>query len=280
MPTDLRSAPQPKLLLGLPLAALAVMVGGLLALSVVFSVASPPSCGEEVGALNGKVPKRLIPIYQQASAKFRLGERGPSILAGINWVETGFGTNLGVSSAAAEGWMQFLPESWATFGVDGNGDGVKDPYNPWDAIFAAAHLLRYLGAPGNWHDAIYGYNHAEWYVEKVERAADDYSADVSSALASSTCSASPRGKIVGKAIRLFFPARIQTTPRCPVGRGRIPRASRRPHLAGRRLAPRELRPARHRRPGVGASDPRRRNGDGHGSRRRPGLGRDRATRCP
>lgn len=54
-----------------------------------------------------KVPKRLVPIYEQATAKYGLGEEGPSILAGINWVETGFGTNSGVSSAEAEGWMQF-----------------------------------------------------------------------------------------------------------------------------------------------------------------------------
>ena len=90
-----------KLLLALPLAVLIVMIGGLLAMTVVFSAASP-SCGEEpVGDLNGKVPRRLVPIYQEAAAKFKLGEIGPSILAGINWVETGFGTNLGVSSAAA-----------------------------------------------------------------------------------------------------------------------------------------------------------------------------------
>jgi hypothetical protein len=113
------------------------------------------------------VPAKLVPIYQEAAAKFRLGPKGSAILAAINWEETGFGTNLGVSSAEAEGWMQFLPSSWEAFGVDGNGDGVKDPYNPWDAIFAAARLLRYSGAPGNWHDAIYSYNHAEWYVEDV-----------------------------------------------------------------------------------------------------------------
>ena len=41
--------------------------------------------------------------------------------------------------------MQFLPSSWETYGVDANGDGYKDPYNPADAIFAAA---RYLHAAG------------------------------------------------------------------------------------------------------------------------------------
>jgi hypothetical protein len=122
------------------------------------------------------VPAKLIPIYQQAAAKYRLGPKGPAILAAINWEETAFGTNLGVSSAEAEGWMQFLPSSWEAFGVDGDGDGVKDPYDPWDAIFAAARLLRYGGAPANWHDAIYAYNHAEWYVEDVLAGAEKWAA--------------------------------------------------------------------------------------------------------
>jgi hypothetical protein len=201
------------LLLVVPLALLTALVVVLLSIALVFGASASTSCGEEaVGELNDKVPRRLVPIYQEAAAKYKLGERGPSILAGINWVETGFGTNLGVSSAAAEGWMQFLPESWASFGVDGNGDGVKDPYNPWDAIFAAAHLLRYLGAPANWHDAIFGYNHAEWYVEKVERAAEGYSAEVSAGVAPTTCSSAPSGAIVGKAIRLFAPRAFKALP--------------------------------------------------------------------
>jgi hypothetical protein len=157
----------PKLLIGLPLG----LVVGLVAIvmSAVLVVGGGSSCGggEAVGALGPKVPKRLVPIYEQAAAKYGLGEQGPSILAAINWVETGFGTNLGVSSAAAEGWMQFLPSSWESFGVDGNEDGTKDPYNPWDAIFAAARLLRASGAPGDWHGAIFSYNHAEWYVAEV-----------------------------------------------------------------------------------------------------------------
>jgi hypothetical protein len=175
------------LVLGLPLAALGALVVGLLSLAVVLGAASA-SCKPAGGVLSGKVPARLVPIYEQAAAKYGLGEEGPSILAGINWVETGFGTNLGVSSAAAEGWMQFLPSSWQAYGVDGNGDGVKDPYNPWDAIFAAARLLRASGAPGNWHEAIFSYNHADWYVAEVLSDASRFSAG-----SSATALASPEG---------------------------------------------------------------------------------------
>ena len=62
--------------------------------------------------------------------------------------------------------------SWEAYGVDANGDGVKDPYSIPDSIFATANLLHADGAPGDWHAAIFDYNHAEWYVEEVlEKAA-------------------------------------------------------------------------------------------------------------
>ena len=77
------------------------------------------------------------------------GPQGPAILAGINAIETAFGTNLGPSSAGAVGWMQFMPETWAMYGVDANGDGVADPNNPEDAIFAAARYLSAAGMPAD-----------------------------------------------------------------------------------------------------------------------------------
>jgi hypothetical protein len=113
------------------------------------------------------VPPILIPIYRRASDAYGLGPQGPAILAGINEIETAFGTNLNVSSAGALGWMQFMPETWAAYGVDANGDGVKDPFNPEDAIFAAASYLKASGMPGDVYGAIYSYNHADWYVQEV-----------------------------------------------------------------------------------------------------------------
>lgn len=164
---SLPAARPPKLLLGLPLAILAALIGTLLGLTLILG-ASPGCGGEEaVGGLGSKVPARLVPIYEAAAVRYQLGEHGPAILAAINWVETGFGQNLGTSSAGAIGWMQFEPSSWKTYGVDANGDGVADPYNPWDAIFAAARLLRAAGAPRDWHAAIFTYNHAGWYVAEV-----------------------------------------------------------------------------------------------------------------
>jgi hypothetical protein len=113
------------------------------------------------------VPSVLVPIYQHAAAAYGLGPQGASVLAAINGIETAFGTNLNVSSAGAVGWMQFMPETWAGYGVDANGDGVADPFNPEDAIFAAASYLRAAGAPADWYNAVFAYNHADWYVAEV-----------------------------------------------------------------------------------------------------------------
>ena len=67
------------------------------------------------------------------------------MLAAINEIETDYGRNLNVSSAGALGWMQFIPSTLAAYGVDANKDGKKDPYNPVDAIFAAARYLKAAG---------------------------------------------------------------------------------------------------------------------------------------
>ncbi|MCW2988227.1 MAG: hypothetical protein JWM24_1165 [Solirubrobacterales bacterium] len=124
------------------------------------------------------VPPILIPMYQRAAAAYGLGPQGPAVLAGINEIETAFGTNLNVSSAGALGWMQFMPETWAGYGVDANGDGVADPFNPEDAIFAAASYLSANGMPADTYGAIFAYNHADWYVSEVLANASCHAAEV------------------------------------------------------------------------------------------------------
>jgi hypothetical protein len=63
--------------------------------------------------------------------------------------------------------MQFIPSSWKRYGVDANQDGKKDPYNPVDAIFAAARYLKAAGGDKDLRKAIFSYNHADWYVNSV-----------------------------------------------------------------------------------------------------------------
>jgi hypothetical protein len=111
-----------------------------------------------------RIPPFLLSIYQAAGIQY--GVRW-EILAAINEIETDYGRNLNISSAGALGWMQFMPATWRTYGVDANQDGKKDPYNPVDAIFAAARYLRAAGADQDIRKAIFAYNHADWYVDSV-----------------------------------------------------------------------------------------------------------------
>src|SRR3954451_14236250 len=111
-----------------------------------------------------RIPPFLLSVYQAAGTQYGIRWE---VLAAINEIETDYGRNLNVSSAGALGWMQFMPSSWRTYGVDANNDGEKDPYNPVDAIFAAARYLKAAGGDKNLRRAIFAYNHADWYVDSV-----------------------------------------------------------------------------------------------------------------
>ncbi len=152
-----------------------------------------PACDGSAGP-----PRNLIPIYIEAAKKYGLGERGPQILAAINSIETDFGRLNNVTSyAGAIGWMQFMPSTWDMYATDGDGDGKTDPYNPKDAIHAAARYLQAAGAPGDWYDAIWAYNHADWYVQDVLDKAACYGAledtvEIEEELKTYVCEASDR----------------------------------------------------------------------------------------
>jgi len=110
------------------------------------------------------VPDYLLPLFQAAGAEYGVPWE---VLAAINEIETGYGENAGVSSAGAVGFMQFLPSTWAQWGRDADGDRRRDPRNPVDAIFSAARYLHAAGAVDDLPRAIFAYNHADWYVERV-----------------------------------------------------------------------------------------------------------------
>ena len=79
----------------------------------------------------------------------------------------------------AVGPMQFIPGTWAAFGADGNGDGVKDPHNVFDAARAAGEYLCSGGAdlrsPEGLVQAVLRYNHSMDYVSTVLRWMQAYS---------------------------------------------------------------------------------------------------------
>jgi murein DD-endopeptidase MepM/ murein hydrolase activator NlpD len=129
------------------------------------SLAGPVSIGvPNFFIANFRIPPFLLPIYQSAATRYAVPWE---VLAAINEIETDYGRNVGASSAGAVGWMQFLPSTWEHYGVDANGDGVADPDNPVDAVFAAARYLRAAGADTDLRKAVFAYNHASWYVDSV-----------------------------------------------------------------------------------------------------------------
>jgi hypothetical protein len=71
----------------------------------------------------------------------------------------------------AIGPMQFIPSTWARYGVDGNDDKIIDPFNIYDAAAATAHYL--CAAGKDLHDAagmaraVFSYNHLDSYVAAV-----------------------------------------------------------------------------------------------------------------
>ena len=64
-----------------------------------------------------------------------------------------------------------MPATWRAYGRDASGDGIADPYDPYDAIYSAANYLEAAGARTNIAKAIWAYNHADWYVRMVLEAA-------------------------------------------------------------------------------------------------------------
>jgi murein DD-endopeptidase MepM/ murein hydrolase activator NlpD len=74
--------------------------------------------------------------------------------------------------------MQFMPDTWLRWGTDGDGDGLADPWDPEDAVFAAARYLAATGASTDISRAIFAYNHAQWYVDEVLALASVFGGDV------------------------------------------------------------------------------------------------------
>jgi membrane-bound lytic murein transglycosylase B len=87
----------------------------------------------------------------------------------------------------AVGPMQFLPGTWRGFAVDGNGDGIGDPHNVYDAAAAAAsylcHNARGADVAAAHSSAVHGYNRSWAYVAKVLGHAARYRALGEAALA-------------------------------------------------------------------------------------------------
>jgi len=156
----------------------AALLAGAAARADTFTVVPTPlvtSLAPDAAATQAPLPyAELLSLWQQAGTQYGVPWQ---VLAAINKIESNFGRNMGPSSAGAIGWMQFMPSTWMKWGVDANGDGVADPWNPTDAIFSAARYLQAAGAPADLYRAVFAYNHADWYVNEVLSLAGLYEAN-------------------------------------------------------------------------------------------------------
>lgn len=125
------------------------------------------------GAGGKGIPPAYVPWLARAATRYRLGPRGFAVVAAVHEIESDFGRSTlpgvrsGTNFAGASGPGQFLAATWSAYGVDADGDGRRDVYSVPDSVFASANYLRASGAPGDWHGALFAYNHAEWYVQDV-----------------------------------------------------------------------------------------------------------------
>jgi membrane-bound lytic murein transglycosylase B len=122
------------------------------------------------------VPANYLMLYKESAAQF-CPNMSWTVLAAIGQIESDHGANDGPSSAGALGPMQFMPATWAAWGIDGFGQtGPPDIMNPLDAVPSAARMLCADGAgnPATLRQAIFAYNHANWYVDEVLALASEY----------------------------------------------------------------------------------------------------------
>ncbi|MEU3843906.1 NlpC/P60 family protein [Streptomyces sp. NPDC028635] len=127
-----------------------------------------------VGGAGRALAKGAVPAAYQALVQ-KWGNLcpalNPALLAAQLYQESGFNP-AARSPAKALGIAQFIPGTWATHGIDGDGDGDRDIWDPNDAIPSAASYDCELSkdvrsVPGNaTHNMLAAYNAGAYAVIK------------------------------------------------------------------------------------------------------------------
>jgi hypothetical protein len=166
---------------GVSIATLQARVGQILGRSgqiEVLRAAPVPAASPSAPA--GTRPTTYLELFKESATEYCPGLSW-TILAAIGQIESGDGRNMGPSSAGALGPMQFLPSTWQAWGIDAFGQtGPPDIMNPFDAVPSAARMLCADGAAKGGtalYNAIFDYNHADWYVREVQALAAQYAAE-------------------------------------------------------------------------------------------------------
>jgi cell wall-associated NlpC family hydrolase len=137
------------------------------------------------------IPAGMLRLYERAAAT--CPGLPWTVLAGIGTVESGNGTSVlpgvhsGANWAGAEGPMQFEPATFAVYDrpVPPGGASPPSPYDPADAVYAAARDLCVNGAAGgaDLPGAVFAFNHDTRYVAGVLALARAYGQDSAGAAA-------------------------------------------------------------------------------------------------
>jgi hypothetical protein len=151
-------------------------VGGQVVNLVPYVMVTPSNLPVTTNVPTSGVPANYLMLYKESAARYCPGLSW-TVLAAIGEIESGHGANNGPSSAGALGPMQFLPSTWAIWGITAFGQtGLPDIMNPYDAVPSAARMLCAAGAGNSatLSAAIFAYNHADWYVAEVLALASEY----------------------------------------------------------------------------------------------------------
>lgn len=119
------------------LASLAVSLVGVGAVVMGVTACDPPDFALSVPS--------AYKSYFQIAAKRCPSVLTPESLAAQASTESGFNPRA-VSPAGAQGLMQIIPEVWAVYGTDANGDGRADPFTPADSVATSAKYNCYLSS--------------------------------------------------------------------------------------------------------------------------------------
>jgi membrane-bound lytic murein transglycosylase B len=152
---------------GLEPAAAAAMRADLTAASALARLNVPRKALPPWRIVSPPAPQTLLGYFKAAQARFGVPWQ---YLAAIEFVETKFGRIHGLSTAGADGPMQFLPATWARY-------GRGDVHNQRAAIEGAARYLTANGAPRDMPDALFHYNPSPDYIRAVTAYASHMRAD-------------------------------------------------------------------------------------------------------
>lgn len=139
----------------------------------------PPVLRTDVLSRRLAIPQSYLDLYRSAGRRWGLDW---TMLAAVGDIETEHGraplpgVTAGANGLGAAGPAQFLSGTWEDYGLDGDGDGVRNPYDPADAIPSMASYLRASGAPKDWTGALMAYNHSATYAAAVQQRAAHYRA--------------------------------------------------------------------------------------------------------